>query len=665
MHCINAWERGKTTLGLQHTREPKLLCKRIVSFFSVLSHTQSNESNGLTQELLSLITSLAHYLKVLTRVALKGALKAQTEYECPSSIMALLSRLMETSDRHKWAMFRLSYQQTDIASDCCASCRSEVETECIEYTRRTKRWHLYCFVCSSCNCEIQHMYPQSAHDDKTGQLYCPDCAARKGLQPGGFKFVSQLEQYSFLMRVALKRLYSLLKMKSALENPDMMRHRKAGKNRAIAAVSDRSEASKSPEGSHASSEKDLVERQAAANNEFDAALASMDMSAPTSLQASSEQRTLQEAERELQVATSIGQAQSLNLTDTTSPLSPEVATAVADAAVKAARQEGGIVQMRETDNSLSPPQVLADRRKTRVAHTTVYTVKARLENSQQDGYADMPGQSSQTTLQAYHQTSPQMQQTMRRAGHIATPVGMSVNALAAQAGSGSSAGAVASKPSKLRRTSDENDQSAAHAATNAAEAATRVKTMLSRPHTMRFLSDLNTAELFCAKHVAVARLSALLCATEFSQADLVALIGTPKKQTPVGMWSRLKTNLKKKDVAGSSANGGDKERLRTATFGVSLETLMDRQSVETEMGAHGKQKLAIPQFFEVMLNTLSSMDLAVEGIFRKNGNIRRLREVTEAVDKDYSRVDLKKDTPVQIAALLKKFLRELPDPLVP
>lgn len=56
--------------------------------------------------------------------------------------------------------------------------------------------------------------------------------------------------------------------------------------------------------------------------------------------------------------------------------------------------------------------------------------------------------------------------------------------------------------------------------------------------------------------------------------------------------------------------------------------------------------------------------MSVEGIFRKNGNIRRLNEVTEAIDRDPSSVDLTTDNPVQLAALLKKFLRDLPDPLM-
>ena len=58
------------------------------------------------------------------------------------------------------------------------------------------------------------------------------------------------------------------------------------------------------------------------------------------------------------------------------------------------------------------------------------------------------------------------------------------------------------------------------------------------------------------------------------------------------------------------------------------------------------------------------VDMSIEGIFRKNGNIRRLRDLTEAIDRDPSSVDLTQDNPVQLAALLKKFLRDLPDPLM-
>ncbi|KAJ2381604.1 Rho-type GTPase activating protein Rga1, partial [Coemansia sp. RSA 2559] len=357
-----------------------------------------------------------------------------------------------------------------------------------------------------------------------------------------------------------------------------------------------------------------------------------------------------------------------------SPASSGGMNAVTKAAMKAAKNEGDVVQVLDAPTDLSPPQVLADRRKTRVAHTPVHMMRARMENK---GHASTEDPGSPTgVFSPEYPHAPLMQ---RRPGQIATGtpshIGLSKNGMHVPP-------SLSNKPTKLRRLSDENDASRAETAAamvatttmnDDAEAASvsRVKTMLSRPHTMRFVSDLNAAELFCAKHVAVSRLTALLGGqSDISQADMVALIGATKKTTGAGMWSRLKTNLMKKDGgAGGGGSGGSgngtKDRMRTATFGVPLETLMERQSAETELGAHGKQKLQVPQFFELMLTTLKTMDMTVEGIFRKNGNIRRLREVADAVDKDFSRVDLKKDAPVQIAALLKKFLREMPDPLIP
>lgn len=57
--------------------------------------------------------------------------------------------------------------------------------------------------------------------------------------------------------------------------------------------------------------------------------------------------------------------------------------------------------------------------------------------------------------------------------------------------------------------------------------------------------------------------------------------------------------------------------------------------------------------------------MSMEGIFRKNGNIRELKEACEMIDRDGRYLDyLVKQSPIQLAALLKRYLRDLPEPLL-
>lgn len=56
--------------------------------------------------------------------------------------------------------------------------------------------------------------------------------------------------------------------------------------------------------------------------------------------------------------------------------------------------------------------------------------------------------------------------------------------------------------------------------------------------------------------------------------------------------------------------------------------------------------------------------MLTEGIFRKNGNIRRLKDQCQMFDDNPGNISFQEDSEIQVAALLKKFLRDLPEPLM-
>jgi hypothetical protein len=164
----------------------------------------------------------------------------------------------------------------------------------------------------------------------------------------------------------------------------------------------------------------------------------------------------------------------------------------------------------------------------------------------------------------------------------------------------------------------------------------------------RYFSELTALEYFIVRHVAVLQMEPLL-EGYFNMEELLSLIES-RKPTIWNIFGRAFKDNKK---------GGKKK----GVFGVGLDYLVEKEGTESSHGV-GPGALRIPTLVDDSVSAMRQMDMSVEGVFRKNGNIRRLKDIAELIDTKYDQVDLTKETPVQIAALLKKFLREMPDPLL-
>ncbi|KAL1406000.1 Rho-type GTPase activating protein Rga1 [Vanrija albida] len=163
------------------------------------------------------------------------------------------------------------------------------------------------------------------------------------------------------------------------------------------------------------------------------------------------------------------------------------------------------------------------------------------------------------------------------------------------------------------------------------------------------LAELTPLQALILRHFSLILLQKTAGLSEHANADeIIDLLDARKNQ----WWNKLFKNNAKKD------------QKKKGIFGVPLEILVDRTGSDSQQGANPNVTLRVPEFIEEIISTMRQMDMAIEGIFRKNGNIRKLQLIAEQLDKDYSSVTLSEENPVQLAALLKRFLREIPDPLL-
>lgn len=166
-----------------------------------------------------------------------------------------------------------------------------------------------------------------------------------------------------------------------------------------------------------------------------------------------------------------------------------------------------------------------------------------------------------------------------------------------------------------------------------------------------YLSELSALQNMIIRYVAVVQIEQYV-KSSFSSSELLNLVEFKK----TSIWGKFFIPFKNKKNHGPKAK-------EEGVFGVPLDILTERTGVESNLGSgHSPVKLA--SFIDDAITAMTQMDMTVEGVFRKNGNIRRLKELSDALDRNANDVDLTQENAIQVAALLKKFLRDLPDPLL-
>ncbi|ORY92273.1 hypothetical protein BCR43DRAFT_86974 [Syncephalastrum racemosum] len=164
---------------------------------------------------------------------------------------------------------------------------------------------------------------------------------------------------------------------------------------------------------------------------------------------------------------------------------------------------------------------------------------------------------------------------------------------------------------------------------------------------------------------------AVICAdklnvTGLGLEELVQSIESSPGAKASSFWHKLKRAV--------LTNNSQHPKDALATFGIPLAVLATRgerklishqsdQSCAT-LSPYFTEHAQIPAIVQNCILALQNTDIQCEGVFRKNGNIRELNQLCRAIDQDASSLDYLQESPIQVAALLKRYLRELPEPLL-
>lgn len=572
---------ANTPKGLTYSREAKLLCKKVVAFFALLTQSQGTGVRrlGVTQELLSLVTGLAHYLKLLIRICLQGALKLERETRSASGLTHFLAqvnsldnRLEDEAEIDQAAEAALLVPRW---ADACPICDAQVEDKCLH--KNNMSFNYGCMVCRGCGVDLRNDTQNTYWSPSMQRVLCNNCAHNIPDAEAGFRQVTKLRQYIHLLKVAHARLMATLRSSGALphtsDDPNLSGYDSSQGHRPgdLEAPHLRADSrSKSFGGTG-------TDPQAGSNAAYEQSMTDI--------------KRLRSTRLDKHLSQTMKRARTSRIID-----GPEAMEAGADGA----QHRGGMQIVQEREAPSDPDQVTIGVNS--LALDDIARMAALEQQREQRPNAFRAGGSA-----LLGQDQPKLQNGHRRDFSGGQPAG---------------------------------DQ---------------------RPRT--YFSELSPLEYFKLKGLAVLQLGLLLDDGQYNQGELLDLIETKRSNFwgKIGFGKAFKNdkNKPKKDKAVVEKPVSDK-----ATFRQSLELLVDKYGTESTDGV-GPGGLKVPVLLQDAITAMRSMDMSIEGVFRKNGNLKALRELQEEIDaKGVEQVDLNSHHPVILANLLKRFLRLMPDPVL-
>lgn len=529
---------------------------------------------GVTQELLTLVTGLAHYLKLLIRICLKGALRTEKELSSPECLYRFLDDLsdlesLKAEENNSAAAVQLTADLAHLAdneSDQCPVCGKPVEDECVKNGDR--RWHLNCTNCSRCGEELGNRDIRDArlnvYDRK---IFCRNCMAYGSERAPPFERVTRLQQYVYLLQVALARLLDMLHGHGAIVADP------GGLDADGRPIDSRSPTYGGDQSQH--------HRGSSYEN------------------ALNDVRRLKSTRMDKHLSSSFRKARTSRIMD-----GPESSSARPGSAGggPGSGPGGRGFQIVEERGSGDDHEMMLPNQDALTLDDIPKIVAAEQAARERGLYS-----SGRQELFRSAATEP----NFKGAGPMA---------------------------SHQRSHSDGRGRDMRGVEEPSPQRSSR-----------KYFSELSGLEYFIVRHLAVLTMHPMV-ESEFTLEELLGFIESRK---PANFW---------KNIGKAFKNDGRKNVKKKGVFGVPLDVIVERDGAESTDGV-GPGTLRIPAIVDDIVSTMRQMDLSVEGVFRKNGNIKKLGELVEKIDKEEN-VDLGSNTVVQIAALLKRYLRELPDPLM-